>query len=401
MHNLSTVIRFETIRALKKKSFWVMAMSFPLLMAAIFGIIYLSNQATNSASEDLSKQKFSMEITDHSNLIHPTLLKNVGAKTVSSKQQGIQDVKTGKTDAYFYYPSDLSKASIEIYGKDIDIFQNSRYSATANTLLTTSVLPTVTPEVASVLQNKTKTTTTMYRDGAVYDSFKEMIFPGIFLVLFYLLISFFGNRMLTSTTEEKENRVIEMILTTVKARTLIIGKIISLVALAFLQGLLMVLPIIVGYLLFHNSLHLPAVDLSTIPVNGGRIAVSAGIFLASFTLFTGLLVLIGASVPTANEAGQFFSVIIMLLFGPLYAVTLFVSQPNNPLVIGLSLFPFTAPIPLLLRNAAGNLTGWEIAVALPIMAVTAIIILALAVYVFRYGALEYSRKLRFRDVFSR
>ncbi len=401
MHNLSTVIRFETIRALKKKSFWVMAMSFPLLMAAIFGIIYLSNQATNSASEDLSKQKFSMEITDHSNLIHPTLLKNVEAKTVSSKQQGIQDVKTGKTDAYFYYPSDLSKASIEIYGKDIDIFQNSRYSATANTLLTTSVLPTVTPEVASVLQNKTKTTTTMYRDGAVYDSFKEMIFPGVFLVLFYLLISFFGNRMLTSTTEEKENRVIEMILTTVKARTLIIGKIISLVALAFLQGLLMVLPIIVGYLLFHNSLHLPAVDLSTIPVNGGRIAVSAGIFLASFTLFTGLLVLIGASVPTANEAGQFFSVIIMLLFGPLYAVTLFVSQPNNPLVIGLSLFPFTAPIPLLLRNAAGNLTGWEIAVALPIMAVTAIIILALAVYVFRYGALEYSRKLRFRDVFSR
>ena len=401
MHNLSTVIRFETIRALKKKSFWVMAMSFPLLMAAIFGIIYLSNQATNSASEDLSKQKFSMEITDHSNLIHPALLKNVEAKTVSSKQQGIQDVKTGKTDAYFYYPSDLSKASIEIYGKDIDIFQNSRYSATANTLLTTSVLPTVTPEVASVLQNKTKTTTTMYRDGAVYDSFKEMIFPGIFLVLFYLLISFFGNRMLTSTTEEKENRVIEMILTTVKARTLIIGKIISLVALAFLQGLLMVLPIIVGYLLFHNSLHLPAVDLSTIPVNGGRIAVSAGIFLASFTLFTGLLVLIGASVPTANEAGQFFSVIIMLLFGPLYAVTLFVSQPNNPLVIGLSLFPFTAPIPLLLRNAAGNLTGWEIAVALPIMAVTAIIILALAVYVFRYGALEYSRKLRFRDVFSR
>lgn len=401
MHNLSTVIRFETIRALKKKSFWVMAMSFPLLMAAIFGIIYLSNQATNSASEDLSKQKFSMEITDHSNLIHPTLLKNVEAKTVSSKQQGVQDVKTGKTDAYFYYPSDLSKASIEIYGKDIDIFQNSRYSATANTLLTTSVLPTVTPEVASVLQNKTKTTTTMYRDGAVYDSFKEMIFPGVFLVLFYLLISFFGNRMLTSTTEEKENRVIEMILTTVKARTLIIGKIISLVALAFLQGLLMVLPIIVGYLLFHNSLHLPAVDLSTIPVNGGRIAVSAGIFLASFTLFTGLLVLIGASVPTANEAGQFFSVIIMLLFGPLYAVTLFVSQPNNPLVIGLSLFPFTAPIPLLLRNAAGNLTGWEIAVALPIMAVTAIIILALAVYVFRYGALEYSRKLRFRDVFSR
>lgn len=401
MHNLSTVISFEIIRALKKKSFWVMAISFPLLMAAIFGIVYLSNQATNNASEDLSKQKFSMEVTDKSSLINPALLKNIHATVIEDKQQGIAHVKNGTIDAYFYYPSDLSKSPIEVYGKDVDVFQNSRYKATADTLLTTSVMPTVSPKVASVLQNKTTSTTTMYRDGAVYDSFKEMIFPGAFLVLFYLLISFFGNRMLTSTTEEKENRVIEMILTTIEARTLIIGKIISLVALAFLQGILMVLPIIIGYLLLHNNLNLPSIDLSTIPVNWGRILVSAGIFLASFTLFTGILVFIGASVPTANEAGQFFGVIMMLLFGPLYAVTLFISQPNSPLVIALSLFPLTAPIPLLLRNAAGNLTGWEIAIALPVMAVAAIIILALAVYVFRYGALEYSRKLRLRDIFLR
>lgn len=401
MFNLSTVIRFEITRALKRKSFWVVAISFPLLMAAIFGIVFLSNQSTDAAAEELQKQKFSIVITDVSGLISPALLDNIGATTISSKEAGIANVKNGTAEAYIYYPTDLSKQPIEVYGKNVDIFQNGRYSSVAQSLLSTSVLPTVSPSVANILQGKTSTNTVIYRDGAVYDPFKEMIFPAVFLVLFYLLIAFFGNQMLTSTTEEKENRVIEMILTTIEARTLIIGKIISLVALAFLQGTVMLLPVVIAYLLLHNQLSLPSVDLSTIPVNWGRIGVSAAIFVASFTLFTGLLVLVGSSVPTAKEAGQFFGLVMTLLFGPLYAVTLFISSPDSTLVRFLSLFPFTAPIPLLLRNAAGNLHGWEIAVALPIMAITAAIILMLAVRVFRYGALEYSRKLSLKEIFAR
>lgn len=401
MFNLSTVVRFEIVRALKKKSFWVMAISFPLLMGAIFGIVFLSNMSTEAASKDLEKQKFSLEVTDNSGLVSPALLDTIGATVVSDKQQGIANVQQGTVDAYIYYPKDIATQKIEVYGKNVDIFQNSRYESVASSLLSTSVLPTVQPEVATVLQGKTATSITIYREGQVYEPFKEMIFPALFLVLFYLLIAFFGNQMLTSTTEEKENRVIEMILTTIEARTLIVGKIISLVALAFLQGALMLLPVVVAYFALHSQLNLPSVDLSTLPVNWGRIGVSAAIFAASFTLFTGLLVLVGSAVPTAKEAGQFFGIVMTLLFGPLYAVTLFVSSPNSPLVTFLSLFPLTAPIPLLLRNAVGNLQGWEITIALPLMAVTAIIILALAVRVFRHGALEYSRKLSFKEILGR
>ena len=49
MHNLSTVIHFEVTRTLKKKSFWIMALGFPLLIGAIFVIIFLSNQSTSDA----------------------------------------------------------------------------------------------------------------------------------------------------------------------------------------------------------------------------------------------------------------------------------------------------------------------------------------------------------------
>lgn len=401
MHNLTTVIRFETIRTLKKKSFWLMALGFPVMMAAIFGIIFLSNKSTDQAVKELEKQQFSIMVTDDSKLVSQALLTAVKATTVTTKQQGIDSVKSGKTDGYIYYPANLASQPIEVYGKDVGLFDNSRYEAVARALLLNSVQTSVSPQVSAVIQGNTPASVTTYRGSEVYDPIKHMIFPGMFLVLFYLLIAFFGSQMLVSTTEEKENRVIEMILTTIEARTLIIGKIISLVALALLQGVIIVIPALIGYLLFRDQLQLPSFDLSSLPVDWLRIGIGALIFIVSFLMFTGLLVLVGASMPTAKEANQFIGIVFMLIFGPLYAVSLFISAPDSPFVRFLTLFPLTAPIPLLLRNAVGNLNTWELALAIPILIVSAAIVLALAVRVFRFGALEYSRKLSVKEIFGR
>lgn len=399
MHNFSTVLKFELTRTLKRRSFWIMALAFPLLIGVVFGIVYFSNKATHDASKKLGNQKFSIEITDESQLVKPQIIAAVGAKPVADKSGGVHDVQTGKADAYIYYPKDIAKSPIETYGADVGIFNNGRYQSVANSLLLSSVDRSVSPDLQMIIQGKTNSTNTIYRDGKQYDPIMEMILPGIFLVLFYMLIAFFGNQMLTSTTEEKENRVIEMLLTTVEARTLIIGKIIALVLLALLQGLVIIVPALVIYLLFHNKLSLPSVDLSTLPVDWAHIGLGALIFMISFLMFTGLLVFVGAMVPTAKEAGQFFGIIMILIFGPLYAASLFISAPHSGFVTFLTLFPFTAPIPLLLRNAVGNLTGWETALGLIILAITAVVVMLLAVRAFRYGALEYSRKLSFKELF--
>ena len=403
MHNLSTVIRFEIVRALKKKSFWILAISFPLVFAATFGILFLSNKATDDAAEKLKEQSFSVAITDESNLVKPPLIAAAKAAEVkpSDKQAAINRVKDGQLDAYIYYPKDLDQQPIEIYGKDVGIFDNGRYGSLANGLLSASVQSDVNPAIRKVVQGKVNSTSTVYRDGKVHDSIQEMILPGVFLMLFYFLITFFGNQMLTSTTEEKENRVIEMILTTIEARTLIVGKIISLIILAIIQGLLVVSPVLIGYLIFHDQLKLPSVDLSSLPVDPQRIAIGFLSFAGSFMLFTGLLVAIGAAVPTAKEANSFFGVVMILLFGPLYAVTMFISMPDAPLVKFLSLFPLTSPIPLMLRNAAGNLGLGEATLGIAILAAAAIIVIAIAVRIFRFGALEYNRKLSAKEIFAR
>jgi ABC-2 type transport system permease protein len=83
----------------------------------------------------------------------------------------------------------------------------------------------------------------------------------------------------------------------------------------------------------------------------------------------------------------------MLIFGPFYGITAFVSFPDSPFVKFLSLFPFTAPIPLLLRNAVGNLPAWEGLLGVALLIVAAVLVLWLAVRVFRYGAMSYDSKL--------
>ena len=401
MHNLRTVISFEINRAIKKKSFWIMALAFPIMIAGIFGIIYFSNKATNEAVKNTEKQKFSIVIEDRSGRILPGMIAAVGAKTTTDKAAAIQSVREGKGDAFFYYPADIENGKVEVYGKDVGLFDNSRYESVARILLTQSVSDTVARDVQRVLQNRIVYQNSIYRDGEIYDGFKQAIAPGIFLIMFYILIAMFGSQMLNSTVEEKENRVIEMILTTIEARTLIVGKIISLIALAILQMVIILLPIITGYALLRDKISLPSIDLSNIPLDPVRIIVAVAIFAVSFMLFTGLLVTVGAASPTAKEAGGFLGVVMMLIFGPLYAISLFVSAPHSPLVQFLSYFPFTAPIPLLLRNAVGNLSIHEALIAIGILLITTVIVIRIAVNVFQYGALEYSRRLSLREILTR
>lgn len=393
IHNLSTVVRFEIVRALKKPSFWMMALGFPVVMAIILGIVFMSNHATMDATDRLKDQQFRVAVTDSSGLILPQMLESIRAEAVDSRDQGIEKVRSGEIEAYFYYPQDLAKNSVEIYGKDVGIFENSRYSAVANTLIEQSATVGVGDDQRAVLQGGVSMNSMVFRDGVEHDPVREMILPGLFIVLFYLLIGFFGGQMLNSTIEEKENRTIEMLLTTVESKTLITGKILSLVSLAVIQGLLILVPILVMYFSVGSQLQLPNFDLTSLPVDWVRIGIGALIFSSSLILFTGLLVAIGSAMPTAKEASQWFGIVVMLIFGPLYGVTAFISYPDSPFVQFLSLFPLTSPIPLMLRNAVGNLPLGEALLGIAILTASAVIIMLLAVRIFQVGAMQYDSKL--------
>lgn len=402
MHNLGTVIRFEMTRTLKKKSFWIAALAVPLIAGFVGIIIFFSNKATDEQTQNLAKQQYSVGVTDDSHLISSGLLKAIKAQTVTNQASGEAAVKSGKLDAYFYYPKNVSKDTVHIYGKEVGLFDNSRYQSLADQLLQLSTQTSASTEVQTILKGKVNYTTVTYAsNGSVDKGFMKVIAPGIFLVLFYFMIATFGNQMLTSVTEEKENRVIEMILATIKPTTLLVGKLFSLIMLATIQMFVILIPIVIGYFTLHNQLTLPNLDLSQIPLDPTQISLGAIIFFVSFLMFAGLLMTLGAAMPTAKEAGSFFGASMALLFGPLYAAPLFVTSPDSLIVQILSYFPLTAPIPLLLRNAVGNLTVPEAAVAIIILLITTVVTISIGVRIFRFGALEYSRKLSLKEILKR
>lgn len=402
MHNLGTVIGFEFVRTIKKKAFWLSILAVPAIMVVVIALSFFSNKQANEAEKEAAKERFSMVVLDESKLVAPPVLAAVEAKPVNSKDEGVQMVREGKVEAFVYYPSDPSKQPIELYGQEVGLWKNGKYEAVAEQLLKTSVVSAVGSEQrVAIIQGGVKSELTTFRDGQESDVVKRMIAPGLLLVLFYLIIILLANQMLASTTEEKENRVIEMILTAVRARTLIIGKIIALVLLGAVQITVIVVPALVAVFGFGKQLNLPNIDLSQLQFEPVQMSVGVVLFVLSFMLFTGLLVAIGAAVPTAKEANNFFGVAIFGMFVPLYGLFAIITNPEQLLVQFFSFFPLTAPVTLMLRNAVGNLSAVEAAIGIAILLVSAVAALAIATRAFSYGTLEYNRKLSLRELWPR
>lgn len=400
-YNFATVCKFEIVRTLKKKSFWIGLLAFPLMLAAIFGVTFWASRNADDTIAELANEKISIGITDENNIISPEIINQVDAKNFKNRDEGIDKVKAGKLDAYFYYPKNLGKTKVEIFAKNAGLIENNKYQSVAQSLLQNSVLNQTSPETVAILSGKVGFDLQTFRDGKSYNPLMEMIAPGIFLVLFYLIIATFGAQMMNAVVEEKENRVSEMILTTIRARTLIIGKIVAFLVLIFIQIAIILGLVVAAYFLLKDQLNLPSFDLSQIPLDPGRIITGFVIFIASLLLFSGLLVAIGAAMPTAKEANQYLGIPLMLIFAPLYLVSMLLSNVTTTAINFLMFFPFTAPIPLMIRNAIGGLDTVDMIMSVAILSVTAIVIFVIAARLFQTGAVEYSKKISLKNLFAK
>ena len=96
-----------------------------------------------------------------------------------------------------------------------------------------------------------------------------------------------------------------------------------------------------------------------------------------------------------------FAPVMIMMFIPFYIVTMVVSDPGSLIVQIFTFFPFTAPITAMLRNAFGSLNGISAAIVIAELFVFGFVALRVAVHLFRYGSIEYSRKLSLRTAFAK
>ncbi len=401
-HNLGTVVRFEFIRTIAKRRFWVATLFVPVLLIIVFALVFVSNSSTQSSAEAQKNAHFSFQYTDESGLVSPEIVASLGGTKASSQEAGVAAVKAGDVDAYFAYPADPAKQTIQVFGQDNGLFANGRYSSVAESILQSSVEQKVdSPQTTAILQGSVNTNTVTFKDGEVSGGFNAVVPALFFLVIFYIVILLLGNQMLNSTLEEKENRVTEMILTTINPTSLIIGKVVSLFMVGLVQMLVFAIPTVLAYLFFRQQLNIPELNLSQFTFNPQTMIIGVLILLGGFSLFTGTLVALGAVMPTAKDAGPIFGALMILIFIPFYTVTLVVSDPNAFIVQVFTFFPYSAPVTALLRNAFGTLPLWQAIFVIVELFVLSAIVLRLAVRLFRYGSIEYTRKVSIRDVLSR
>lgn len=401
-HNLGTVVSFEVTRTLTKRRFWIATLIVPVVMGVVIGLMVMSNMTTSSQVDLQKSAKFDFVYSDASGYVDLAVAAAAGGSKTADRAQAVADVRSGKLVAFFDYPADPVKQPTKVYGADKGMFENSTYTSVASEILVVSAKHKIgDATLATLAQGNLPVTSVTYKAGKESGGLAEVVPPLMFLVIFYVLIVLLGNQMLTSLLEEKENRVTEIILTTLDPTTLVVGKVVSLFIVGIVQILVFALPVIIGYLFFRSALTLPTFDLSTVVLNPVPMIVGALLLLGGFGLFTSTLVAVGAVMPTTKDAGQIFGIMMALIFVPFYAISLVVSDPHSFIVQLFTYFPYSAPVTAMLRNGFGSLDLLESAIVIIELFALATVVLRMAVRLFRRGSIEYSKKVSLRGIFSR
>ena len=153
-------------------------------------------------------------------------------------------------------------------------------------------------------------------------------------------------------------------------------------------------------LFFRTQLNLPYLDLSRLVLEPEPMIAGALLLVGGFALFTTSLVAAGALMPTARDAAQISGPLMTVIFVPAWAGSILVTDPHSVIGQVLTYFPYTAPVTAMLRNGLGTLSVLEAAIVIAELFALSIIVLRVAVRSFRYGSIEYSRKVALRTVFA-
>jgi ABC-2 type transport system permease protein len=407
MSEMRIVINFEVRRNLKKKSFWFASLMPIVIFLVIVGIsITSSNSASKTAQQQASAYTTThkLAVLDETGLINEHQLTKQHIVIEPTKQAGILAVQNNKIDAFFYYPKNVSKNGIDIYAQDQGVSFSSSYSAAAVQLLKQDVIARVSllaknSQVSQIIQNDPSVTTITYKNGKKTNGLANMIAPGVFMLAFLVLLVLMSYIMITSTTEEKENRAAEILLTAIESRTLIVGKILSIFVLGLVQALVIIVPLLIAYMLFKSHFTLPGgVSLSHVPLDFTAIIFGALFFIGGLLMFTGFLVGLSALFPSAQEAGRYLGPAFISAFIPIYTIGYIFSSPHALIVKVFTYFPLTAPTMSLLQNAAGTLPVTQAFVSLAVIAVSATLAMMFAIRAFRYGAMEYGRRVSIKEL---
>ena len=383
--NIIKVAKFEIIRQLKKPAFWAATLLLPLLIGVVYFISFISAQSVDT--EVHFDENTKIAITDDAGIFAsetPYLING-------DKDYGIEMIKNGEVDLYFYIPADFAetkKAEFYHISEGLDIF-NTDGGILKMLLAQNSAARVDELDVIALSGGYEVVDHKLTATGEDSNALGKAIIPFAIGITFFMFIALCGNRFLLTVVEEKENRISEMIMTSISAKHLIVGKIIALLALGLVQIAAFLIPVLLLVFAKRDDA-LIAPILAMIEVDPVTIILGLLLFMASSVFYAGVCVFVGSLVSTARDASSFIGPAIIAMVFPMYFMQMFMVPDPNFIVHFFTYFPLSAPIALMLRSGFGTISTSEFCAGIAVVVIFAVIAIRLAVKTFQKNAINFS-----------
>jgi ABC-2 type transport system permease protein len=222
----------------------------------------------------------------------------------------------------------------------------------------------------------------------------DFVVPYVFSILFVITIFTASGFLLQGVSEEKEGRIIEVLLSSINPTQLLAGKILGLGALGLIQ---VTVWIGAGAALLAAAVAVFAM-VGVIGITPGTVALGVVYFVLGYLLFATLMAVSGSMGTTQRESQQIAGIFSMMAAIPWMTMGIVFSNPDSPLAVVLSYIPLTSPVMMLLRLGVSQVPAGQIAISLALLVVGIVVSLWAGAKVFRTSLLMYGKRPGLRDL---
>lgn len=427
MHKIILIIKREYFSRVKKKSFLLITFLVPLLFLVMYaGVIFLSIRDTETITN--------INVIDESGLFYNQLkssnsLKfNLATEPADSEKEKINE-EGDKNEFLLIIPKDIeNEQKAELFSSaTIGLFTQGQISDQLNNILRDIQLNNAGIDI-KILENikpnikisSREITTEGEKESHAGASMGISMFCSIII---YITIFIYGSQVMRGVIEEKNNRIVEIIISSVRPFQLMMGKIIGIGLVGLTQFILWIL--LSGGLFFAASLFFSNSDMASQMENIGGTAQTTAMqnnmlmdiqqvistinfpfiigmflfyFLGGYLLYSALFAAVGSAVDNETETQQFMLPITMpLLFTYMMSFSVLLKDPNGTLAVWLSMIPFTSPIAMLVRVPYG-VPGWQLGLSMVLLVAGFLFTTWAAGRIYRVGILMYGKKASYKEL---
>lgn len=416
MGKIGLIIRQEYKNRVAKKSFLLLTFLMPLLFVLLLLVpmwlsLIESGKKYNVAVVDWSGS-YSAVFLDTEKYLFDEATAPLDSFRTNSESSGY--------DAIVVISGDLrnADASVTIYSEqqvDLELkqyIQKALEKQVREDKLASFNIPDI-EGVMSILNTEVSVETVKWNsDGSETLSSSEiaLVVGMLATMLIYMFIFVYGAQVMNSVVQEKVNRIVEVMVCTVKPFELMMGKIISIALVGLTQFAIWIVLTLVLFFIFGQPLSFQAEVTSTsdfsavysmlMSINWIEMLVCfVAYFIGGYLLYASIFAAIGSAVDNETDTQQFMLPITIPILFAMYAAIYSAQNPDGPLAFWCSMIPFTSPIVMMVRLPFGVLL-WEKIVSLVILLASFVATTWLSAKIYRTGILMYGKKISWRELWK-